>query len=345
MFVRDKVYRIIDANLNRAAEGLRVLEDTVRFIMDDKKLTEKLKNLRHSLLKEIQALPEKDRLIASRCSAEDVGARLKEESRRGVEQLITANFRRVEEAERTLEEYGKLISLSWGEKFRQLRFQTYGLEKEIKIKWKKMVDYSLYVVTESSLKREELIEKVAQVVKGKASMIQLREKELSSREFLARALELKRIIPSYIPFIINDRIDIALACNASGVHLGQGDLPLSSARKILGEDRIIGISTHTLEEAKEAEREGADYIGIGPIFATSTKKDIPPPLGTEIISRIKKEIKIPVVAIGGISQDNISQVLQAGADGVAIVSAIFSQDNILEATKALRKIIRKFKQY
>lgn len=339
----DKIYRIIDANLNRAAEGLRVLEDTVRFILEDKRLTEKLKNLRHSLLKEIQNLPEKDRLIASRCSGEDVGTRLKEESRKEVEELLSANFRRVEEAERTLEEYGKLVSLSWGERFRQLRFQTYGLEKEIRMRWRKKVDYSLYVITESSLKREKLIEKVTQVVKGGASVIQLREKELPSREFLARALELKKIIPPYIPFIINDRIDIALACNANGVHLGQDDLPLSLARKVLGEDRIIGISTHTLKEAKEAEREGADYIAVGPAFATSTKQDTFPPLGVKIISRIKEEIKIPVVAIGGISRDNLSQVLQTGVDGVAIVSAIFSQEDVSEATETFCKIIRKFK--
>jgi thiamine-phosphate pyrophosphorylase len=339
----DKIYRIIDANLNRAAEGLRVLEDTVRFIMEDKRLTEKLKNLRHSLLKEIQNLPEKDRLITSRCSREDVGTRLKEESRKEIEELLSANFRRVEEAERTLEECGKLISPSWGERFRQLRFQTYGLEKEIRMRWRKKVDYSLYVITESSLKREKLIEKVAQVVKGGASVIQLREKQLPSREFLARALELKKIIPPHIPFIINDRVDIALACNASGVHLGQSDLPLSSARKILGEDRIIGISTHTLKEAKEAEREGADYIAVGPVFATSTKQDTSPPLGVEIISRIKEEIKIPLVAIGGITRDNLSQVLQTGVDGVAIVSAIFSREDVFEATETFHKIIREFK--
>lgn len=344
MSSRASIYRIIDANLNRAAEGLRVLEDTVRFIIEEKDLTEKLKNLRHLILGEIKNLPENQRLIISRESKKDVGRRLKEEAREKIDELITANFRRVEEAERSLEEYGKLILPSWGEKFRQFRFQTYVLEKEVKIKLKKKIDYSLYAITESSLKIEELVEKVKKAIEGGVCVIQLREKNLSSREFLLRATELRKIIPSHITFIINDRIDIALACSADGVHLGQDDIPLSFAREIMGEEKIIGISTHNLEEAKKAESGGADYIGVGPIFPTSGKPDAGMPKGVKIITDIKKQVKIPVVAIGGISCENIQEVLRAGADGVAVISAIFSQKDVLKATKALREKITKFKQ-
>ncbi|MCD6257873.1 thiamine phosphate synthase [Candidatus Aerophobetes bacterium] len=341
---RQSIYRIIDANLNRAAEGLRVIEDALRFVIEEKKLTEKIKNLRHLLLGEIKNLPENWSLIISRESEKDVGKDLKEQPREKINELITANFRRVEEAERSLEEYGKLILPSWGEKFRQFRFQTYTLEKEVKVKLKKRkVDYTLYAITESSLKIEELLEKVKKIIKGGASVIQLREKNLSSKEFLLKAVELKKIIPSDVTFIINDRIDIALACDADGVHLGQEDIPLSFARGIMGEGKIIGISTHNLKEAKEAKLQGADYIGVGPIFPTSGKKDAGTPKGVKIITAIKNEVKIPVVAIGGISAENVQEVLKAGADGVAVISAIFSQKDVLKATRELYNKIQEFR--
>ena len=343
MLSLERIYRIIDANLNRAAEGLRVLEDAVRFCMDEQDLTRELKDLRHLLLKEVNHLPEKERLIASRLSLQDVGAKLKEEPREKIEELINANFRRVEEAERSLEEYGKLILPSWGERFRRFRFRTYDLEKKIRAKLKKKVDYTLYAITESSLPEEDLLSRVKQIVKGGATCLQLREKNISSREFLNRAIQLRKVIPSDVSFIVNDRVDIAVICGADGVHLGQDDIPLPSARKIMGEDKIIGVSTHNLEQAKKAEAEGADYIGVGPVFSTSTKPDALHPVGCEMIRCIKKEVKIPVVAIGGICPENLKEVLEAGADGVAVISAIFARRDILKATQNLIKLIKEFK--
>jgi len=344
MLSRDKVYRIIDANLNRAAEGLRVLEEAVRFCMDREDLTREFKQLRHLLLSQVRDLPGKEKLIVSRSSLEDVGKKLKDEPRKEIQDIIDANFRRVEEAQRCLEEYGKLILPSWGEKFRQFRFQTYELEKRIKIKLKKIVDYTLYAITESSLPEKELIFKVQRAIKGGITVLQLREKKISTRDFLNRATKLKNMLPHNVTFIVNDRIDIALACGAEGVHLGQKDMPLHLARRIMGEDKVIGISTHSLEEAKKAEKEGADYIGVGPIFPTPTKTDAPGPVGCEIISQIKKEVKIPVVAIGGISPHNLREVLEAGADGIASISAIFVQKDVLKATENLIRMIRKFKE-
>lgn len=344
MFIHDRIYRVIDANLNRASEGLRVLEDVVRFFMDEENLTRRLKNLRHLVLKEIDNLPEKEKLIASRASLQDVGAKLKEKPRGKIEELIQANFKRVQEAQRSLEEYGKLILPSWGERFRELRFQTYSLEKQVKMKLKKRVDYTLYAVTESSLQEDELFFKVVQAVKGGITVLQLREKNLSSRQFLNRAINIKKIIPPHIAFIINDRIDVALACGADGVHLGQEDIPLSSARKILGEDKIIGVSTHNVEQAVRAGAEGADYIGVGPVFSTSTKPDALEPLGCEMVSHINREVKIPVVAIGGISPQNIKDVLETGVEGIAVVSSIFLKEDISGATQRLLNIIREFKR-
>ena len=190
----DRIYRVIDANLNRASEGLRVLEDVVRFLMDDRDLTDELKNLRHLLLKEAEGLPGKEKLIAVRDSLQDVGAKLKEEKREKIAKLIEANFKRVEEALRSLEEYGKLILSSWGEKFREFRFQTYNLEKKMRVKLRKKINLTLYAVTPSSLQEKDLLFKTFQIIKGGATAIQLREKCLSSREFLDRAIKLKKII-------------------------------------------------------------------------------------------------------------------------------------------------------
>jgi len=344
MLSLNKVYRIIDANLNRAGEGLRVLEDITRFCMNDKDLTEELKTLRHLILKEINSLPGKEKLIISRSSLKDVGKNLKEEKRKGFLELIDANFRRVQEAERSLEEFGKLILPSWGEKFRQFRFKTYEIEKQIKTKLRKKRNYALYAITKSSLPEKELFSKVEQAIKGGITALQLREKELSSREFLKRALKIKNMLPPHITFIINDRIDIALASDADGVHLGQDDIPLKIAREIMGEEKTIGISTHNVEQAKIAEEEGADYIGIGPVFPTSTKPDASPSIGCKLVFEVKSRAKIPVVAIGGISLDNLEEVLKTGVDGIAVVSAIFEKEDVLKATKNLVERIKKFKK-
>lgn len=342
-YLPENIYRALDANLNRAAEGLRVLEDAVRFVLNDAPLTDRLKNLRHSLLAQINHIPGKEKLIISRDSERDVGARIAEQSREEFEDLLVANFRRVQEAVRSLEEFVKLISPTRAEKFRQLRFQTYTVEKVIKTKMNKQPrDYSLYAITESSLPFNELLDKVNEAVKSGISALQLREKGISSRDFLKRALRIREIVPPGVLFMVNDRVDIARGSDADGVHLGQDDLPISLAREIMGDDKLIGVSTHNLEEAKEAQAQGADYIGIGPVFSTTTKLDTHKSVGSEFISYIKGKVGVPVVAIGGINQDNIRSVLEAGADGVAIVSAIFKQDDVGEAVKTLREIIDEF---
>ncbi|MBC7188736.1 thiamine phosphate synthase, partial [Candidatus Aerophobetes bacterium] len=325
---KSRIYRVIDANFNRATEGLRVLEDVARFYMNDENLTSEFKKMRHLFLEEIKSLPRMEKLIASRFALEDVGLKLKEKERKNLTELVEANFKRVEEAERTLEEFGKLISSSFGERFRQLRFKTYQLEKKMLLKLRKKVDYTLYAVTFPSLPEEKLFSQVKQAIEGGVTVIQLREKNLSSRQFLERAVKLREIIPPQVSFIVNDRVDVALCCDADGVHLGQDDLPVSSARQLMGDNKIIGVSTHNLEEAKKAEKEGADYIATGPVFSTSTKPDALSPIGCKLLSCIKKEVSIPVVAIGGISLENLKQVLDAGADGIAVVSAIFSSEDV-----------------
>jgi thiamine-phosphate pyrophosphorylase len=204
----------------------------------------------------------------------------------------------------------------------------------------KKIDYKLYLVTDRDvLKGRDLIESVEESILGGATIVQLREKDVSSREFFDIAKKLKAITDKYnIPLIINDRLDIALAAGTTGIHIGQSDIPCKVARGILGNDKIIGVSVHTLKEALEAESDGADYLGCGAVFSTSTKKDATD-VSYDKLKEIKARVKIPVVAIGGINEKNLSQLEGANIDGVAIVSAILGKVNIKEATEILKRNI------
>ncbi|BAH07638.1 thiamine phosphate synthase [Clostridium kluyveri] len=201
------------------------------------------------------------------------------------------------------------------------------------------LDYSLYLVTDRNVLRgKSLYEAVEQAILGGVTLVQLREKDASTREFYEQALELKKITETYnIPLIINDRLDIAQAVDAEGVHLGQSDMPLVAARNILGKNKIIGISVGNVEEALEAEKNGADYVGIGTIFFTGTKKDIDIPIGIEGLKSVYNSINIPAVAIGGINENNFREVLSTGIDGISVVSAILGKNDIKAAAKALHK--------
>lgn len=206
------------------------------------------------------------------------------------------------------------------------------------MKDKKTVNYGLYLVTDRiALNGRLLIDSIEEAILGGVTLIQLREKYTSSLEFYEIALEVKKLVLKYaIPLIINDRLDIALAVDADGIHLGQHDLPPRVARSILGDNKIIGVSAATIEEAKIAEKEGADYIGVGALFPTNTKENTRR-VTLEEIKQIKESIAVPVVGIGGINEENIDAVKSTGIDGVAVVSAILSQNNIMEAARSLRK--------
>lgn len=192
-----------------------------------------------------------------------------------------------------------------------------------------MIDYSLYLVTDEHLARGRSTETiVTAAVAGGVTCVQLREKNIGTRAFIAKAKELKSLLqPLGVPLIVNDRVDVALAAAANGIHLGQSDMTIEDARRIAGDDIIIGISAESLQDAIDAQAQGADYIGISPVFNTDTKKDIATPLGLEGISSIRQQTSIPLVAIGGINKGNIKSVIKAGADGIAVVSAIVSADS------------------
>jgi thiamine-phosphate pyrophosphorylase len=208
---------------------------------------------------------------------------------------------------------------------------------------KSQIDLSLYLVTEESIAIEELTKIIAQSVSGGVSIVQLREKNNSSLSFYEKASALKQLLNELsIPLIINDRVDIALAVGADGIHIGQDDLPLPVVKKMVPEDMIVGVSVSTLEEALEAERNGADYIGVGSVFPTKTKQDATL-MALEDLGEICRGVSIPAVAIGGITADNMSALSNSGLSGTAVVSAIMNADNPKTASESLLKIIKDFK--
>lgn len=208
---------------------------------------------------------------------------------------------------------------------------------------KSKINYSLYLCTDRSLMTAPTLEQaVNDAIKGGCTVIQLREKQTTTREFYSLALSIKRITEYYqIPLIINDRLDIAAAVNAEGVHLGQKDLPADIARAVLGEEKIIGVSANNLQDAIQAEIDGADYIGVGAMFSTLTKTDTKP-VTIEKLKEIRSAVKVPIVAIGGIKRSNITQLNGTGINGVAVVSAIIGSNNITTAAKELKALFNPF---
>jgi len=207
-------------------------------------------------------------------------------------------------------------------------------------------DLSLYLVTDRSLSLNRPLEFIVEeAVKGGVTMVQLREKDCSSKEFYEQAIKLKACLKPYnIPLIINDRMDIALACDAEGLHIGQSDIPFPIARKLLGKDKIIGLSVESIQDALDANAlDDLDYIGISPVFSTPTKTNTAPAFGLEGIKTIKQCCKHPSVAIGGINASNTAEIISAGANGIAVVSAIMSAANPQESAQQLNKIINQSK--
>ncbi len=204
------------------------------------------------------------------------------------------------------------------------------------------MDYTLYLVTDRGLsKGRSTLDIVQAAVRGGVTCVQLREKNCSAREFIAEAISVQSFLKEHrIPLIINDRLDIAQAIQADGVHLGQNDIPLKMARAIVKDSMLIGISAESLQDAVEAERYGADYIGVSPIYATATKSDTAPALGLKGLREIRKAVKIPLVGIGGLNRSNAAEVIRNGADGIAAVSAIVSADDPEKAAAELSEIIR-----
>jgi thiamine-phosphate pyrophosphorylase len=208
-----------------------------------------------------------------------------------------------------------------------------------------MPDYGLYVVTDEGLSKGLSHLQIAErAVRGGANVIQLRDKSLGGRKLLEIAIEIKKVTKKAgALFIMNDRLDVALASGADGVHLGQDDLPLKDALKLVPKGFIIGITVHDVAEAIEAQKGGASYLGLSPIFQTGSKSDAGAACGIQMIKDVKKKVSIPVVGIGGINATNAREVLEAGADGIAVISAVVSQPDVEMAARGLRDLVDKYR--
>ena len=329
------MFRLIDANLNRLSEGLRLLEDVARFILNDAALSSRLKALRHDLLLKPESFQKT--LLTARDSEGDVTAFSKESmSRSDVNDVVTANARRVTESLRVLEEFAKLPDIDLDPmKFKRARFAIYEIEKELsgKVSRRGKRIAGLYVIIDrEALGSKDEIETCRQAIRGGANIIQLRDKLGNKSQVLNSARQIKEACaPSGVPFIMNDCLDIALASGADGLHIGQDDLPISAARHLLPIDKLIGCSTTTAKEALKAEADGADYIAIGSIYPTQSKKNVTV-VGLERLRELRETVSLPIVAIGGINSDNARAVIDAGADAIAVISAILASDDVERAT-------------
>jgi len=317
--VQPAVCRILDANLDRAREGLRIIEEWCRFGLNNAQLSGECKQLRQEL-----ATWHNPELRAARDTPSDPGTQLthpQEQQRTDLKSLLQANFCRVEEALRVLEEYGKLYHPQMGSAFKHMRYRVYILESQFLgyERHQQLLRSQLYLVTSPA---NDLLSVVEAALAGGLTLVQYRDKNAKDGDRLAHAQQLCQLCHKYgALFLVNDRVDLALAVEADGVHLGQQDLPIKVARQLLGPHKIIGCSTTNAEEMQRAIQGGADYIGVGPVYETPTKAD-KPAAGLEYVRYAAQHSSVPWFAIGGIDVNNINDVISAGAERVAVVRAI-----------------------
>jgi thiamine-phosphate pyrophosphorylase len=337
---RVETARILDASANRAREGLRVVEDYCRFVLDDAFLSGEVKALRHDLVTALTEIPAAE-LLPARETLRDVGTTIstEAESKRGsLREVVRVNLKRLQEALRSLEEYGKLLAPQLGEAIERVRYRSYTLERALLLGTSTrdaLRDTSLYLLLSGAGCRASLEWTIAEAAAGGATIFQLREKGLSDRELIERARDVRRWTRREgVLFIVNDRPDIARLVEADGVHLGQDDLPVHEARRIVGADAIIGVSTHDIGQLRRAILDGASYVGVGPVFPSGTKA-FPGFVGPELVKQAVTETSLPLFAIGGISAVNIGAVTAAGARAVAVSQAVCASEDPRAAASAL----------
>ncbi len=355
------VMRILDASANRAAEALRVLEDYVRFSLDDAHLAGRLKRMRHSFSVEISAFPLAERL-AARDTLADVGTGIStrtEFHRTDVSHVLAANFSRLQEALRSMEEFSKMNRPDAARVFESLRYESYTLQKavfftvqntaanadhpETDTRRKRLAAAKLYVLTDGATDENAFRWRVNALLDGGVHVIQLREKKADD----ATLLRLGRILRECISereagtlFIMNDRPDLAILARADGVHVGQEELSVRDVRTLCGPGMLVGVSTHSITQAREAVLAGADYIGVGPTFPSITKDFAAFP-GLTLLTQVAAEIRLPAFAIGGITDENLAQVLETGIIRVAVSSSVTAYETEAAMTEAAVKLNEK----
>jgi thiamine-phosphate pyrophosphorylase len=336
--------RILDANANRAREALRVIEDYCRFSLDDSFLSCELKRLRHDLRETLGLLTSR-LLLEARETQLDVGTSIttsQESERSSLRDVVQANLKRLQEALRSLEEFGKLTSADVGRQVERVRYRAYTLERAILLgadARERLANARLYVLLSGRQCEAALDWTIRECAAGGASIVQLREKHLTDRELLERARDVRRWTRAAgVLFIVNDRPDIARLAEADGVHVGQDELTVRDARRIVGPDALIGVSTHNVEQLRQAILDGASYVGVGPTFPSATK-DFAALAGLEFVRQAAAETSLPAFVIGGVTPENVSEAVAAGARRVAVGAAICAADDpCAVAMKLLRQL-------
>jgi thiamine-phosphate pyrophosphorylase len=329
--------RILDANGNRAAEGLRVVEDFSRFALNDKYLASLCKQLRHELTQSLNLVPVEIRLTA-RDTLGDVGATITETAeqyRKDAWHVATASAARVQQALRCLEEYSKPLSVELATRFESMRYRMYVLQRSLGItvsSVNRLHGIQLYVLLDGQSSEAALQERMASLLQAGVQLFQLRDKTLDDRQLLQRARVMRETIdadnrekdcPALM--IMNDRPDLAVLASADGVHVGQDELRVADVRAVVGPQRLIGVSTHSMEQAQQAVLDGADYLGCGPTFPTATKEFTSYP-GLDFLAEVSQAISLPAFAIGGIHRQQLPAVLKTGVSRIAVSGAIDQAD-------------------
>ena len=344
---KNSIFRILDTASNRTGEGLRVVEDYVRMVLEDRFLSKQLKQLRHDLAQTLEPL-NLGAQISSRDSVNDVGRTIQtdsEYSRNSAQAVIKANLTRVQQSLRSIEEFTKTIDPEISKQVEQLRYRSYNVEKAIKVTLQSRAVLRkcyLYVLIDGRIwrqSRDAFDQSIESLIRSGVDLIQLRDKSLSDRDLIAIGKRLAQLTgPTETLWIMNDRADLALITDADGVHLGQDDLSVAQARKILGAQKVVGVSTHNLSQAQKAVGDGANYIGVGPVFPSSTKS-FDSHVGLELVEQVAKEIKLPTFAIGGISADTIARVVAVGLKRVAVSAAVTNADEPAKAAATLKGML------
>jgi thiamine-phosphate pyrophosphorylase len=336
--------RILDAAGNRAREGLRVAEDYCRFVLEDAFLTGQMKDLRHDLRAALAELPD-SLLLSARETLRDVGTELSteaEERRGSVLEAAQAGLKRAQEALRSLEEFGKVHGPRLGRALEALRYRTYTVERAVVLGTtarQRLAEARLYVLLTAATCQRGLRDTITAAAAGGADVIQLREKDLGDRDLLARARDVRQWTRAAgVLFIVNDRVDIARLVEADGVHLGQDDLPVKEARRLLGPDALVGVSTHDLAQLRQAVRDGASYVGVGPVFPSGTKQ-FSALAGLDYVRIVATETTLPAFALGGIDLRTVNEVVAAGARRIAVSGAVARAEDPQAVTAALRRAL------
>lgn len=341
---RTSALRIIDANANRLVEGLRVVEDYLRFHRNDAHLSHETKSLRHQVSQTL-ANHFSTRAFA-RSTSTDVGTSnqtVAEYERLSLGHVVRANIRRCTEALRTLEEYSKLFASEPAKEFEQIRYRTYTLEQclgHLDRSLAALQHAKLYVLVDLRYGfDEQFADRVHAMLEAGVQILQLRDKRATDRELIQAGKLLRSAVGAANSseqsgdralFIMNDRPDLACIVNADGVHVGQDEATVAEARSVVGADRLVGVSTHSLAQAQAAVMAGADYIGVGPVFPSETK-EFDEFVGTELVRSVTSEISLPSFAIGGITPDNLATVVDSGAERVAVSESIWGAADMKQA--------------